>query len=219
MSTSEPPLPAQARLMETMVNELAATFPEGWDRIHFTAHLVDDRTNAECMAERDGRPVFPGSAPATPAFTRALTGLRAAMAAPTRGTWFGMTLTVTAAGSNRTTFDYDHEPQFLPPPAPEAYARDLERFPRVPDLQPEWLRERLSWASLTPRQKRLADLGRASLQEQPMIGGTRPLFPVTALPGNDGVLVTFSRTGTTAHVAEDGRVRHVHTGPERPMAR
>ncbi|MFF4084762.1 hypothetical protein ACFYZN_35990 [Streptomyces sp. NPDC001777] len=201
-----PPYTVRDRLAETLATELAAAQSSDWDRIRFAVSVVDGRTQARCSGERGGMPVRVREA-GTPAFAEALAELRAVMHTPGSGTWFGMTLDFTAGDLAETAFDYDGEPFLLPPPGPEEYARDLARFPRDADRQPAWLRERLSWAGLTPRQLRLAEIGRAFLEGTPMPGGSRTLFPVTVLPEEDAVVVASSWSGAEAHVAADGTVR------------
>jgi ribosomal protein L24E len=213
----KPPYSVQDRLAETLATELAAAQSTDWDRIRFTVSVVDGHTRSQCFGERDGMPTAAREA-RTGTFAEALAALRAAMHTPGRGTWFGMTLTFTPDDLAETAFDYDDEPQFLPPLDPEAYARDLEQYPRDVDRQPAWLRERLSWAALTSRQRRLADLGRSFLQTVPMVGGSRPLFPVTVLPEEDAVVVTSAQSGERAYVAADETVRLVDTPPAAPPA-
>ncbi|MFB7852711.1 MULTISPECIES: hypothetical protein [unclassified Streptomyces] len=210
-----PPYTVRDRLVETLATELAAAQSSDWDRIRFTVSAVDGRTQARCSGEHGGMPVVVREA-GTPAFAEALAELRAVMHIPGSGTWFGMTLDFTAEDLAETAFDHDNEPLLLPPPGPEAYARDLARFPRDAGKQPAWLRERLSWAGLTPRQLRLAEIGRAFLEGAPMPGGSRSLFPVTVLPEEGAVVVASSRTGDRAHVAADGTVRLVQEPPAAP---
>ncbi|MGW1191192.1 hypothetical protein [Streptomyces sp. NPDC002559] len=216
-SAPRPPYTVRDRLVETLATELAAAQSSDWDRIRCTVSVVDGRTRAQCSGERGGMPVMVREA-GTPAFAEALTELRAVMHTPGSGTWFGMTLAFTAEDLAEAVFDHDGEPLLLPPPGPEAYARDLARFPRDADRQPAWLRERLSWAGLTPRQLRLAEIGRAFLEGTPMLGGSRPLFPVTVLPEEGAVVVASSWTGDRAHVAADETVRLVREPPAAPTA-
>ncbi|MFF9569115.1 hypothetical protein [Streptomyces sp. NPDC014685] len=211
-----PPYTLRDRLVETLATELAAAQSADWDRIRFTAFVVDGHTRTRCSGERGGMPVRVREA-GTPAFAEALAELRAVMHDPGPGTWFGMTLDFTAEDLAEATFDHDGEPLFLPPLGPEAYARDLARFPREAGSRPAWLRERLSWAGLTPRQLRLAEIGRAFLEGPPMIGGSRPLFPVTVLPEEGAVVVASSQTGNRAYVAADETVRLVQEPPTAPV--
>ncbi|MEU9554197.1 hypothetical protein [Streptomyces fumanus] len=207
-----PPYTVTDRLTETLATELAAAQPGEWDRIRFTASVVDGRTQTHCLAEHRGTPV-PATVSTTAAFEDALAELRAAMYTPGAGTWFTVRLTFTPEDLAEAVFDHDDEPLFLPPVVPEAYERDLARFPREPGRQPTWLRVRLSWAALTPRQRHLAELGRRFLEGPSAFGDSRPLFPVTVLPGEDAVVVTSSWTGEKAHVTADETVRAL---PKRP---
>jgi hypothetical protein len=201
-----PPYTVPDRLAETLATELAAAQPGEWDRIRFTASVVDGRTQTHCLAEHGGTPM-PAAVATTAAFEEALAELRAAMYTPGSGTWFTVRLTFTPGDLAEAAFDHDDEPLFLPPLVPEAYERDLARFPREPGKQPTWLRVRLSWAALTPRQRQLAERGRRFLEGPPAFGDSRTLFPVTVLPEEDAVVVTSSRTGQKAYVAADETVR------------
>lgn len=207
-----PPYTVPDRLTETLATELAAAQPGEWDRIRFTASVVDGRTQTHCLAEHGGTPV-PAAVATTAAFEEALAELRAAMYTPGSGTWFTVRLTFTPGDLAEAAFDHDDEPLFLPPVTPQEYERDLARFPREPGKQPTWLRVRLSWAALTPRQRQLAEQGRRFLEGPPAFGDSRPLFPVTALPEEDAVVVTSSRTGEKAYVAADGTVRALPQPP------
>jgi hypothetical protein len=205
MKTTAALFSRQERLTRALAKELAAPQAPGWESISFWAHVVDDRVQSSVSLLREGTPDAVG--PPTPRFWELLDTLRAVMARRGRGTWFGMSLSVPAKGRATATFDGDREPLIVPPPSYENFGRDAARFPRDVEHRPAWLRERLSWAALTPAQLERAELGRSHM-EVPMYGGTRQLFPVSVVP-DDVVVVTDSWTGARAFVAADGTVRVV----------
>ena len=69
--------------------------------------------------------------------------LRRLLYRPGSGTWFSARLAVSDQGDYRSDYDFDHEPRFDPPVAPELYLKDLETFPRDASSIPPWLGERL----------------------------------------------------------------------------
>jgi hypothetical protein len=72
--------------------------------------------------------------------------LRAVMYRPGAGTWFSTTITVTRSGQLSADFNYDSEPEWGTEPVPEAYAQDIEKFPRDESAVPDWLQQRLAEA-------------------------------------------------------------------------
>jgi hypothetical protein len=67
--------------------------------------------------------------------------LRNLMYRPGTGTWFSARVTVSDQGDYRADYDFDNEPRFDPPVAPELYVKDLEAFPRDPSRIPAWVVE------------------------------------------------------------------------------
>ena len=65
--------------------------------------------------------------------------LRRLMYRPDAGTWFSARLTVSDQGDYRSDYDFDNEPRFDPPVAPDLYLKDLQAFPRHPSRIPGWL--------------------------------------------------------------------------------
>jgi len=70
--------------------------------------------------------------------------LRSAMYRPGTGTWFSMSMTVSAAGAVDASFNYDDLPPTSFDFASDAYAADLVKFPRDPAHTPDWLSEQLA---------------------------------------------------------------------------
>ncbi|MCO7273296.1 hypothetical protein [Cellulosimicrobium cellulans] len=203
---------AQTRLLGVLAKELAAAQTEPWDELSYRAFVVADRTQSH-VSLRGAWPPPLAQKPTSSTFAEALAELRAATAAPGRGAWFTVSMTVRADGEVDASYDVDTEPGFLPPAGPADFARDLERFPRSVEAQPTWLRERLSWARLTSEQRSRAEAGVGALQPYPALGGSRPLFTVTVTPEDDVVDVLDHATGRRALVDRDGTVRLVAPDP------
>lgn len=203
---------AQRRLVTVLARELAAAQTEPWGELSYRAFVVADRTQ-EHVSVVGGWPPPPAQRPTSPAFAEALAELRTVTAPTGLGAWFTISLTVRADGEVDASYDFDTEPGFLPPAGPADFARDLERFPRSVEAQPPWLRERLSWARLTPEQRARAEAGVGALQPYPPFGGSRPLFTVTVTPDDDVVDVLDHASGRRALVDRDGTVRLVAPDP------
>ncbi len=202
------------RLVTVLVQELAAAQTEHWDELSYRASVVADRTQAH-VSLVGGWPPGRAQEPTSPAFQEALAKLRSATAPAGLGAWFTISLTVRADGEVGVSYDFDTEPWFLPPPGPEDYARDFERFPRSVEAQPSWLRERLSWARLTPEQTVRANRGAYALRPYPPApGGQRHMFTVTVTPEDD-VEVYDHASGGRAFVDRHGAVRLAD--PDRPI--
>ena len=72
-------------------------------------------------------------------FASGFAELRRLMYRPGAGTWFAARLTVSEQGDYRSDYDFDNEPRFDPPVAPEAYVKDLQAFPRDASRVPDWV--------------------------------------------------------------------------------
>jgi len=203
---------AQTRLLSVLARELAAAQTEPWDELSYRAFVVADRTQ-EHVSALGGWPPPRAQKPSSPTFAEALAELRRVTATPRLGAWFSVSLTVRAGGGVDASYDFESEPGFLPPAGPEDFARDLERFPRAVETQPSWLRERLSWARLTPEQRSRAEAAVGALHPYPPPMGGRLLFTVTVRPEGDVVDVREHATGRRALVDRDGAVRLVEPDP------
>ncbi|RLK53554.1 TNT domain-containing protein [Actinokineospora cianjurensis] len=59
------------------------------------------------------------------------------------GAWFTARFVMNPPTEYHVFYNYQQEPRWDPPVPAEVFARDLERFPRVDDQVPNWLRRRL----------------------------------------------------------------------------
>ncbi|GAA2659258.1 MULTISPECIES: hypothetical protein [Actinosynnema] len=64
--------------------------------------------------------------------------LRGGMYAEGQGTWFSAYYRLELPGKHSISYEWEREPAFPSPPSLEAFALDLERFPREPDYVPDW---------------------------------------------------------------------------------
>lgn len=115
--------------------------PEDWDRVS-----VDYRAVGRYF-EADGEIVFAddqiGDWPIPQEITTLFARLRAGMYRDGRGTWFNATYRLDHPSSYNLDYDRE-EPKWRQPPPPQAYADDVQTFPRTPDNMPDWLLRRLS---------------------------------------------------------------------------
>ena len=131
----------QEALVKQIGLALLRAAPEEWDRL-----TVDYRAVGR-YAEADGEVVYsdeeihdwPVPAEITALFAR----LRTGMYRDGRGTWFNASYRLDHPSSYNLDYDRD-EPDWRQPPPPQAYADDLQTYPRTPDNIPEWLMRRVS---------------------------------------------------------------------------
>lgn len=129
-------------LYRTIAMSLAGELPERWSRAVIEAKLIDGLTELEAyyFESRDdanAHSVYAGD-DADVAFEE----LRAAMAADNgeRGTWYSARFQLSADGRYSVDYDYESKPAFSQEPPPDMFRADLARYPRAPELVPQWLR-------------------------------------------------------------------------------
>lgn len=124
---------------KVIARTIAQSAPPDWTKAHLTYRSVSTMGEPQTVFE-----LSDGSKKAVVVkgfdLRRAFTALRRTMYQPGKGTWFTARFTLTREGHFSTDFDFDGEPQWQAPVGAEAYARDLEEFPRTPENTPEWLR-------------------------------------------------------------------------------
>lgn len=68
----------------------------------------------------------------------AFSDLRDAMATPAHGTWISAVAVLRIGETADFDFNYDEEPEWDSPIAPEIYLEDLDLYPRPADEVPSW---------------------------------------------------------------------------------
>ncbi|GLW62820.1 hypothetical protein Arub01_10640 [Actinomadura rubrobrunea] len=134
--------PEERETVHGAVRALRAAAPHGWEHMEFVFRAtvgIDSSTLQVVDADGDVRPTtVPGQA------ADKMDDLRRLMYREGEGAWFTARLRVERSGRFSAEFDYDGEPDFHPPLTADAYALDLERFPRSAEHVPDWLRARLA---------------------------------------------------------------------------
>lgn len=140
-----PDIEQQQQLIEQIAQELYTAMPEGCVSATVRFRVVADLGQLEATGTReDGGTERVGRF--SDAFTAALTQLRHAMYTDGTGTWFSGEITVTYEGTVRSDFNYDDEPAWTRELDASQWAKDLERFPRRPEVVPKWLEAKLATA-------------------------------------------------------------------------
>lgn len=80
----------------------------------------------------------------------ALEGHRNASYRDGKGAWYSATVNVTAEGSMDAKFDYDNEPAWTRDIPSHLYVSDTNKYPRDPDVTPDWLARRLEEGRANP---------------------------------------------------------------------
>lgn len=132
------PAPLTPDQYQTIGTALAQVSSPGWSAIELTVVCAGPETRSRLGVRMpDGR-VVKAARPVPREVTRLLRELREQAYRPGIGTWFTAHVTVESAGRIGIDFDYDNPPPL--DPAPNSWADELERFPRLPEYLPAWLR-------------------------------------------------------------------------------
>lgn len=140
---------AEKEALEAVARDLFALLAPGDFRVVYSGTLLSTVTyervrvfrvngNQEAPDGRYDSIKFPY------ATTLSVVRLREASFRERTGTWFSLTLSVTAERSVTAVYNYDDEPDWDSPVDPVAYVNDAKKFPRDEVHQPEWLKQRLS---------------------------------------------------------------------------
>ncbi|MET9492380.1 hypothetical protein [Nocardia sp. NPDC006630] len=131
----------QSSVLQTVGQALVDAVPFGWKQIRFeflgTVQIDAARLDVvgdDGAAERYSTPRVAW---------RQFDQLRSAMYQPEVGTWYTARYVIDRSGEFTIEFDYEHEPDFVPPLTAGAYALDFEHFPRDDAHTPDWLRDKL----------------------------------------------------------------------------
>lgn len=131
------PMARQGELVERIGKLLVQYPPRPWSALRLEARMLTTYAEAVVFSTRpDGSQQRQNAARKV---VRQLAELRHLMYAEGTGTWLGMTLTVTEDLRTNASFDYDGVLNWTFPPKADAYALDLQSYPRRPEAIPHWL--------------------------------------------------------------------------------
>jgi hypothetical protein len=140
-----PPMLRQGHLVDSIARSLNAAGPGGWSRLVYDVSAAggeqEDRLRVEWP---DGRTESVSAPLDVVDFCGQLRGV---MYHPEGGTWFSLTVILTAGAGFDAHFNFDQEPDWKSPVDPLSYVEDLRRFPRTPQATPPWLQRRLDEAA------------------------------------------------------------------------
>lgn len=136
------PPPAETEIVEALAAILHEARDETWAEVAVEIAFADGfsqfRTWSRASYDGDWQPA-PRYADRSEEFAEHFARLRRLMYRGDRGAWFSARLTVTDQGDYRSDYDFDNEPRFDPPVAPELFVKDLQEFPRDPSRVPAWV--------------------------------------------------------------------------------
>ncbi|MFF8767048.1 hypothetical protein ACF07Q_21225 [Nocardiopsis dassonvillei] len=128
-----------------MALELVEAAPDGWISMNYRYDYIGSVAASENLVtfENGGteRKRHPRSVDKKAKF------LKSEMYQEGKGTWLGMSISVTRPGKFNAQFHYDKELGVHPiPPSPDSYVFELGKFPRNDDALSDWLREQIDQA-------------------------------------------------------------------------
>ncbi|MFF2552663.1 hypothetical protein ACFVUS_16775 [Nocardia sp. NPDC058058] len=138
MSERVPIGPVQrAETQQAIGRELVAAAPRDWNRLwyEFRATIQIDADMFESISAAGNATRL--SAPLL--IMELFAELRSATYQPGKGTWFTVRCSIDRSHAWTMDFDYEGEPAFNPQLTPDAFALDLEYFPRDTAHTPQWL--------------------------------------------------------------------------------
>lgn len=129
-------VPAQEReALAHLLTHVTDLAPHSSERIEIAHTQVSSTssTSMTALVAGDERPVRPDST-----LLQYLAALKRAMYLPGRGTWIGMTASITPDGCTDLRFSHDSEPVLDADVAPGVYAEELYLYPRAAEHIPTW---------------------------------------------------------------------------------
>lgn len=136
---SEPLNPVQqnevlAQITDWLVHEL----PSWWNRLQIDYKALGDHVEVGGLLRMTNGAMYGWDLPEE--VRKLFDRLRAGMSRPETGTWLHATYWVDYPDLYAIEYDRQNKPDFRTPPPPEAYAKELENFPRTDKHVPDWLR-------------------------------------------------------------------------------
>lgn len=130
---------AQGEALAAITERLVFELPPGWNHLQLIYAAVGEYTAFSGLLRMENGGLY-GWVPPDDVKDR-FAALRAGMARPDRGSWFRATFRLDYPDAYSVDFNRTDLPDFATPPPAEAYARELELFPRAEEQIPAWLRE------------------------------------------------------------------------------
>lgn len=132
---------AEREAMIAVAKELWSLLPDDCERISCEALVFADYAEYRKTAfTTSGEERSIGS---HVPLVRAMENLRQVMYKPGKGTWYKAVFNIARPGQVTTNYDYNTEPDWTVRPGDATYRADLEKFPREPELVPDWMRSKL----------------------------------------------------------------------------
>jgi hypothetical protein len=134
----------QKEELDGITTTLVGALPPGWRELMIDFRAVGRNLDvAVGVTGPDGKErVWDPPAEVWRAFQR----LRGGMYTENEGTWFSARYILEPPSRFTIQYNYKNQPDFQPPPAPEEFATEQERFPRDEAAMPDWYRAGLEAA-------------------------------------------------------------------------
>ncbi|MCT2584350.1 hypothetical protein [Actinophytocola gossypii] len=134
--------PEQNDLLGEATKLLVDQLPAGWHRLILDYMALGKKVNVGAAVRMADGTTPRVSAPRelAPLFSR----LRGGMYVAGRGTWYSFRLIVDPPARYSVQYNWNDQPPYPTPPAPEHFRLEQERFPRAEDAMPEWFRRGLT---------------------------------------------------------------------------
>ncbi|GAA2659246.1 MULTISPECIES: hypothetical protein [Actinosynnema] len=126
----------QERVLAAITERLAFELPAGWNHLQVVYGAVGEYTAFSGLLRMETGGLY-GWLPPDDVRER-FAVLREGMAHPERGAWFQATFWLDYPDRYSVAYRRDTAPDFVVPPPGEAYARELELFPRTEEHVPDW---------------------------------------------------------------------------------
>ncbi|MEU7530275.1 hypothetical protein AB0A74_31425 [Saccharothrix sp. NPDC042600] len=139
-------LEAQGEVLAGITERLVFDLPAGWSHLQLVYAAVGEYVAFSGLLRMENGGLY-GWVPPDDDVKERFAALRAGMARPDRGTWFQATLRLDYPDQYSVDYNRTDLPDFGTPPPAEAYARELELFPRAEEHTPAWLRDGASSGS------------------------------------------------------------------------
>ncbi|ATE54118.1 hypothetical protein [Actinosynnema pretiosum] len=126
----------QKEVLDEMTGVLLESLPADWEYLELEHHHVGAHLGLRVglrVAGGGTREWFPPED-----VWYLFQDLRSGMYAEGQGTWFSGYYKLERPGKCSISYEWEREPAFSTPVPLEAFALDLERFPREPDYVPDW---------------------------------------------------------------------------------